>query len=180
MKKFLIASILILAGLNLSAQPPQGGRGGGEGRPNRPPMGQKPGQSEDKMWLSNFPDIPDLTLKQREKLGSTLTKEMKDVSKQMQKKHELDIEINNNLDLSKKDVDKNQKKIVKIDKKIEKIKEKSDKKVRSILSTEQYLVFVEKKGEFKFRRFGYNKEMPSERKTPQHSEDGQHPPLPER
>jgi len=167
MKKFLLTTALILSVLSIQAQPPQGG---GSGRGGMRPLMDRPSSQDDKLWITNFPEIPDITLKQREKLGSTLTKEQKDINKQMKKKRDLDIETNNNLDLYNSDVEKNMKKMAKIDKEIDKIREKTNNKIKSILSPEQFLVFSEKRDEFKFKRFEQRKAMNGGKERPERPE----------
>ena len=156
MKKLLVFATAVLTIIRLDAQPPQGGMGGGMGggRPDGPPrgeMGQRPTTSiEETLTLEVFPEIPDLSLKQRERVGSIITKEMKDVSKQMKKRHELMVEKKE--PLTEKELTKNKEKSEKIDKKIAEIKEKSNKKIKKELSEEQYKVFIEKRDDFKFKR----------------------------
>lgn len=161
MKKIVLGILLGLFAVNMSAQPPQGMGGG---RPDGPPPGGRGGdqfnsRTEEKITLEVFPDIPNLTLKQREKVGSILTKEAKDIRSQMDKKRELDIE-SRNTDLSEKDIEKHHKKINKIDEKINDIRGKSDKKIRKELSAEQYSIFTKKRSEFKFK---HEKGMPQHR-----------------
>lgn len=156
MKKLLVFAIAALAMVGLEAQPPQGGMGGGMGggRPDGPPRGemrQRPSTSiEETLTLEVFPEIPDLTLKQREKVGTIITKEMKDVSKQMRKKRELMFDKKE--PLTEKELSKNKEKSEKIDKKIAEIKEKSNKKIQKELTDEQYKVFIEKRNDFKFKQ----------------------------
>lgn len=156
MKKFLVTTFLILLAVNFHAQPPQGGRGGG--RPDGPPSGgmrQSFSEAETKPILEEFPSIPNLTLEQREKVGSILTKEQQDVAKQMDKKRE--IELNRIEDPTDKNIEKD---IQKIDAKIVAIKEKSNKKIKKDLSDEQYAVFLEKREMFKFKHQKGGKRSP--------------------
>lgn len=166
MRKIIITVLSFLVIFTLYAQPPQGGRrGGGEKRSHRPPM-DRSSQSGEKLWLSNFPEIPDLTLEQREKLGSALSKEIEGINKEMKKKEELINENNNDLDISDSDIEKNNKKIKQIDEKINKTKDKTNKKVQSFLSVEQYQIFIEKRDEFKFRKMDRNRNRPREGERP--------------
>ena len=153
MKRVFIIVSIILTVANLCAQPP----GGGRGTPGGPPpggggreMGNRPNTSSEELVLEHFPEIPDLTLKQREKIGTVLVDERKDIQKQLEKK--LEIEKNRKPDASEKDLEKQHEKIAKIDQKIQDIKSKADKKVKKLLSDEQYLVLIEKRGEFKFKQ----------------------------
>lgn len=170
MKKFLVITLVLFTGIGLYAQPPRGEGGGGGRRPGGPPPGdmrqQRPG-GEDKIILEFFPEIPDLTLQQREKVGTILTSERKDIRKQTEKKMEL-----GRLDtMSEQDREKNKKKLDKIDKKISEITEKSNKKIGKVLNDNQYHVFLEKREDFKFRG---NRERPhfqkedGERRRPDH------------
>ena len=151
MKKFIIVLAMVFTGLGLSAQPPQGGRGGGPGG-GRPPMSQDDDFSERKIWLENFPEIPELTLQQREKVGSILTDEQKEINKQFDKKRSLQEGNKEHADLSEKEKEKIHKEMLKIDEKISTTKIKSDNKVKKILSDNQYKVYLEKRNEFRFKR----------------------------
>jgi len=157
MKKLLsITLFLAFLGItNILAQPPGGGGRGerGGGPQGGPSMGMRDrGSSEDeKIILEHFPEIPDLTLEQREKVGTILTGERKDIGKEMQNKHKIEMELRQNEEMSEKEINKNKEKIEKADKKINEIKEKSDKKIKKVLSDEQYIVFKEKREEFKFK-----------------------------
>jgi len=149
MKKYVIFLVVIFFTLGMFAQP-QGGRRGGGGPPPGKEMRQYPGVSENKVVLDHFPEIPGITLEQREKVGTVLTNERKDIQSQLEKRRECE-EKANHPGYSSKDKEKQWKKMEKIDKKIEDIKNKSDKKIKKILSEEQYLVFVKKRDEFKFK-----------------------------
>lgn len=152
-KLFIVACVIILATTQAFAQPPsgRGGRGPGEGSPPGDRMGQRSSSfGEDKPILEHFPEIPDLTLQQREKIGTILTDERKDINKQMDKKKSAERKKDSEID--ENELQKQQKEFDKIDKKIQDIKSKSDKKIKKILSDQQYLAFVEKREEFKFKR----------------------------
>lgn len=151
MKHILLCVLLGLFTIGISAQSPQGMGGGG--RPGGPPPqhgGQHSIRTEDKIVLEVFPEIPDLTLKQRERVGTILTKEMKDIHAQMDKKRV--IEMTQNPYQSEKEIEKQRKKLDKIEKKINDIKDKSDKKIRKELTPQQYIIFSQKRSEFKFKR----------------------------
>lgn len=154
MKKVLFITCSVLLTVGIYAQPPGGmggrGSGGQRGGPPRGEMPNRPASSEDKLILEHFPEIPDLTLEQREKVGSILSKEREDIEKQFKKKRTIEKEITP--DISDKDLKKKQQKLEKIDKKVQDIREKSNKKIKRELSEEQYRVFIEKREEFKFRR----------------------------
>lgn len=173
MKKILLIISVVLITICTYAQPPGEGRGPG-GPPPGNGMGHRPSSTNDnKLILEHFPEIPNLTLEQREKVGSILTSERKDTDKQMEKKRE--IEIKRNPDMSNKDLEKQHKEINKIDKKIQDIRGKSDKKIRKVLSDEQYLVFAEKRDEFKFKRHRQRPSFGEQRP----GNDESRPPLPD-
>ncbi|EGK03264.1 hypothetical protein [Dysgonomonas gadei] len=157
MKKSILAITFILICSGLAAQPPMGGGGGGrpQGGPGggRPPMMNKQGQNQDSFMIMGIPEIPDLTLEQREKLGKEITNERKDISKLMQEKQELKID-SENPGMAEKDRQKLFGKMAKIDEKIKKKEEKYDKKYRSILSDEQYNIFSANKKNIEFRGQG--------------------------
>ena len=158
MKKILLAVTFILSTITISAQPPMGGGmggsrgdrppGGGRGG-NRPPMHNQ-GQTGDEFMIMGIPDIPDLTLEQREKLSKEITNERKDISKLMQKKRELTIDAENP-GLAEKERQKLIEKMAKIDEDVKKKEGKYDKKYRSILSENQYKTFNEKKKDIQFK-----------------------------
>lgn len=152
MKRKILASLLFLFCIVAMAQPPQGGGRGGMGG-GRPPMGQdRPSGVNEKVWLEEFPDIPNLALEQREKVGDLISKEYKNINKQMQKKHELMHKVSpSDGSASSKDLEKNRKKIDKIDSEIEKIKNKTNTQAKKVLDEEQYIVFLEKRSEFRFK-----------------------------
>jgi hypothetical protein len=152
MKKYVIFLFVIFSTIGMFAQP-QGGRRGAGGPPQGREMRQYSSVSENKVVLDHFPEIPGLTLEQREKVGSILASERKDIQSQIEKRRECE-EKANHPGYSSKDKEKQWKQMEKIDKKIEDIKSKSDKKIKKILSEEQYLVFVKKRDEFKFKEQG--------------------------
>ncbi len=160
MKKILIITAGILITIGMYAQPPGGGSFGGRGPGGPPPGGEMPNYfspPEDKIILEHFPEIPNLALKQREKVGDILFSEHKDIEKQIEKKHKIERSIHPNL--SSKDMEKKRENIRKIDNKIQNIRDKSNNKVKKELSEDQYLVFLEKRKEFKFRRQPQQKKM---------------------
>ncbi|MDH6308749.1 Spy/CpxP family protein refolding chaperone [Dysgonomonas sp. PFB1-18] len=154
--KSLVAAILIFAGVctNLSAQPPMGMGGGG--RPpggkggGRPPMMHGMGQDMNEPMIMGLPEIPDLTLEQREKLSKAVTDERKDISKLLKEKQDMKRE-SENPGLAGKDLQKLLEKMDKTDEKIKKKEEKYDKKYRSILSDDQYNIFSVNKKDIRFR-----------------------------
>jgi len=117
-------------------------------------MGHHPSFSDDKdkIILEHFPDIPGLTLQQREKIGSLLTKEREDIENQMNKKRDLEIDLKKKENPTDKEIKKNREKADKIDKKILDIREKTNKKAEKVLSKDQYLVFIDKRQDFKFKQ----------------------------
>lgn len=149
--RVLATVILLSIGISLAAQPPIGGGGsrpqGGPGR-GRPPM-QSMNQQNDNFIITNIPDIPNLTLDQREKLSKEISNEKRDISKLMAERMKQDREAQNP-GLASKDRVKMIEKVEKIDAKISKQEEKYDKKYRKILSDDQYLFFKEKKNEIRF------------------------------
>lgn len=167
MKTTLALVLILLSVITLKAQPHQG-RGGG--RPDGTPpegMRQRPQiNGDDKMILEYFPEIPNLSLTQREKVGSILTKERKDIAKQLDKKRNLEIGYK---ELTEKDREKNKEKIEKIEVKINQIKEKSNQKIKKELSEKQYSVFKEKREDFKFKHHRGNRPDPMNREQTKQS-----------
>lgn len=170
MKKITIIIFSIFTMVSLYAQPPGGG-GGGRGMGGPPPGGmrQPSNFSSNKPILDHFPEIPDLTLKQREKVGTILTNEREDIQSQLEKRREIEMKLKP--DTSDKEREKQKKNIDKIDKKIRDIKEKSDKKIKKELSDTQYQVFIEKREEFRFKE---QHQRPQPRDM-----DGSRPPFPD-
>lgn len=155
MKKILFATLFILICSNVMAQMPMGGGRGG--RPQGGPPGNRPSMSGEKQnqdfVLMGMPEIPNLTLEQREKLSKAISEERKDISKLMDKKQELRQEASNP-GIAEKKRTKLQEKIDKVDNDIKKKETKYDKKYRSILSLEQYEIFIENKKNIEFRGQG--------------------------
>lgn len=151
MKKILLVIATIAICINLAAQPPMGGGrpGGGGGRPPRGDVSQQGGDSN-QVGITRMPQVEGLTDKQREKLVKALTDERKAVMKLNSQKHELTMPMDDSANL--KDAEKITKKLDKIDEKIKKEGEKSDKKIRSVLTPEQYQEFREKRNQVEFRR----------------------------
>jgi phenylalanyl-tRNA synthetase alpha subunit len=107
----------------------------------------------DDFVIEHFPPIPDLSLKQRADVGAVLTKEQGKIDRQMQKKRQLvEKENKSSANKSEKAREKFQKKTNKIDQKINQLRDNSNKKIKKILSEEQYRVFMEKRDEFRFRK----------------------------
>lgn len=154
MKKAILVTTLLIICNGLAAQPPMGGMGGGRppggrGGEGRPPMHEKGGQNQD-FFIMGMPDIPDLTLEQREKLSKAISDEQKDISKLMQEKQDIKMKADNP-GISEKERVKLIGKAEKTDEKIRKKQEKYDDKYKSILSAEQYQIFSEKKKDIEFR-----------------------------
>jgi len=151
---FTLSALLIICGC-IYAQPPQGGRGGNRGgRPGGPPpRGQHDNRTnKGEVWLENMPQIPNITLEQREKLSSILKKEHDEIKTELAKKRKIQMTFEKDKKLSQKQIDKNLKEMDKIDDKIHKIKDKSNKKVKNILKEDgQYEAFISKRDEIKFR-----------------------------
>lgn len=145
--------ILIIICSSLHAQPPGGVRGGRGDRPGgMPPRGQsnnRPDRGE--ILLENLPQIPNITLEQREKLGSILKKEHSETTKELEKKKKIQMSFEKDKELSQKQIDKKLKEMDKIDDKIHKIRDKSNDKIKKILEKDQYEVFISKREEVKFR-----------------------------
>lgn len=178
MKRNLLILTILLCGICVYAQPPRG-QGGGPGMP--PPRGDMRNHSgsNDNLQLERFPEIPNLTLKQREQVGSVLTKEQKTIINQMDKMH--DLEHNKSQNPSVKEIEKYNRSKAKIDKKIKDTKDKSDSKIKRILTEDQYEIYLEKRKEFKFKESGKHRPMKHDRSNDQDSnsyrptfpEDGQ-------
>jgi hypothetical protein len=157
MKKLHFILCVLFISTGLYSQSPQGGRGGQGGfggsgrRQGMPPDGRMNRSSEKRFTLESFPEIPGLTLEQRMEIGIVLGDERKDMEKLTREKQELMMEEQKNSGWDAKKIEKNNKKKIKIDQKIRKRIVKSDKKIKKKLSGEQYAVFLEKRGEIKFR-----------------------------
>lgn len=157
--------IWVIAGLSvctsLSAQGYGGRYGGGRGgygggyRGNR---GENSGEmrarqavsSNDysQVYITDFPEITGLTLKQNLDLSTAITDEHRNIMKLNDQKQELQVKVDH-AD-SQKQADKNTKKIAKLDDKIQKASLKADKKIRAILSEDQYTEYINKKDLIKF------------------------------
>lgn len=179
MKKILFAIFTIIS-INSLAQSPMGGgmggnrppMGGGRGE-GRPPMQQRSGNQDDFM-IMGMPDIPALTLEQREKLSKTISDERKDISKLMKEKNDYKRE-SDNPGIAGKERRKLLEKVDKTDEKIKKKEEKYDKQYRKILSEEQYNIFSEKKKDIEFRGYGRPGERSNKanRQQPPHMQEGE-------
>jgi len=155
--------ILIITGLclcmNLSAQRGGGGGGrpgGGGGGDRSFGGGQGPARSQaptvsrdyDKVQITEFPEISGLDIDKKLKLFSILKNERKNFLMFSDEKQSL--EMANSRTEKQKEIDNNKKAMSKLDEKINKESLNADKKIRSLLSSDQYKVFIEKKGEIKF------------------------------
>ena len=169
MKRGLITFLIVITTICAYAQPPQGqggGPGGGGGMPPRD-RNMEPRSTTENLVLEHFPEIPDLSLKQREQVGTILTKERKDVMKQMEKLHQNDDKDPQTL--TAKDLEKIDKGRAKADKKIKDIESKSNKKVEKVLTDEQYAVYLLKRTEFKFKGGGKRPPMKEKRGNSENS-----------
>ncbi|MDR1738432.1 MAG: hypothetical protein LBR66_06425 [Candidatus Symbiothrix sp.] len=154
-KELFIFLCLLLSVFSMQAQPPQGSGGRGMGDRQGPPpsgIGQRgeSGRETTELRLDSFPEIPAITFEQRVDIGIILSKEQKDVLKLFEKKRELLDNEHQTTEMSETEHAKTQQKIAKIDGKIAKRKEKSNKKIKKLLSEEQYQIFLQKRHEFRF------------------------------
>lgn len=186
MKKVILVAIFILIYTNIYAQPSMGGGNRG-GRPQGGPKGERPlmqndRQNQDGFMIMGLPDIPNLTLEQREKLSKEITNERKDISKLMQEKQTLKTDTQNP-GMAEKERQKLFEKMAKIDDKIQQKEEKYKKKYRSILSEEQYNTFIESKKDIQFRGQNRNDRKPDREGMKQPSQmrpddNSEHPDMP--
>lgn len=180
MKKILLTTSFILICISMTAQMPMGGsgrpQGGRPGGGGRPPMqnGNMNFGGQDFILMS-MPDIPGLTLEQREKLSKAISDERKDMSKLMDEKQELKIK-SDNPGLAEKKRQKLIEKMIKADNKIKRNEEKYDKKYRSILTQEQYKTFINKKKEIEFKGFG---KPNNQQRPPRRPDNGERPDMPD-
>ncbi|MDR0757901.1 MAG: hypothetical protein LBF85_08655 [Tannerella sp.] len=180
MSKWYLILCLALTSICLQAQPPQGrgARMGGGNRQGPPPgMGQRgeTGKAEEQFRLDSFPEIPGITLAQRADIGIVLTGEQKDIFKYVREKHKLMDKDRQSPGRSEKEKEKTQKNIAAIDGKIRKRIGKSDRKIRKILSDEQYRVFLEKRKDFLFVRVNPPGFRPPENRRPGERQGGGNP-----
>ena len=155
MKKFiflicLILCLSVLDRMSIYAQGPQGRRPSGDRSMNGPPGTMNNGQSNN-LFIENFPDIPYLSIKNRAKVETVMINEKGLIDIQTQKKQKL-MEKEKNPSISEKKKNKIQKNIEKKDQKIKQTIDKSNKKVKKIITNDQYQVFIEKRGEFRFQK----------------------------
>ena len=151
---WIIASLCVC--INLSAQGGRrGGSGGGGGNRDfggtpRVERSQSPAMSRDydQIQISEFPEITGLEVDKKLKLFSIVKEEHKNILKLMDQKQELQA-INNRTD-KQKEIDRNLKNISKLDEKITKESQNADKKIKAVLTNDQYKEFVEKKDQIKF------------------------------
>lgn len=189
MKHIIFIAILLLTSINIDAQPPQGGgrRSGemGQGGSQRPPMrgqmGKQQIETTDEYWIMNFPVIPNLGQDDKRKIIDLLVKEKKDLDKLIRKKMDLEDQMFNAVNPSEKEVNKLSEKIDKIESDIRKTADKYNKKYSKILTSEQLVVFKEKRREIKFRkpRNQMNRPMdPNSERRPDDGPGGEMPPPP--
>ena len=155
--------IWMIAGLSvctsMSAQRGGGGggrnRGGaGESNADRFPAGEMRRQSGsinrdyETVSITDFPEISGVTYKQNMDLFKIVKDEYKNTLMLSDQKQEFQVKIDKAK--NQKDIDKNTKEIAKLDEKIKKVNLDADKKIKAILSTDQYNEFIEKKDQIKF------------------------------
>ena len=146
MKKLsVIFAILLVSCYSLAQQPSRDGQ-------RMPPPNKNGGPRMEKnnsgmIFNSLSKDIPNLTLEQKEKVSSLLTKENDKLDKEFSKKKELE---KGSSQLSEKDVKKRKDKLTKIDGNIDKIKKDTNKKVKKVLDEEQYQIFETKREQLHF------------------------------
>jgi hypothetical protein len=128
------------------------GRGGNRQGPPSGMANRGEMSGQEQLRLDSFPSIPDISLEQRADIGIILSKEQKDIVKQIRKKQEWMEKDRQSPEKIEKEKEKIHKKVAQIDDKIGKRIEKSNKKIRKILSDEQYQVFLEKRNQFRFSR----------------------------
>lgn len=172
MKKILLILFVSLSIYSIQAQP-QGGRPSMGGVPPQDMNGDRrpSDRSNEKPSIERFPEIPDLTLDQRMKVGSVLSKEMQNICDQVDKKRQIEKSIQEETSGEKRE--KLQEKLGKSDKKIQSIRDKSNKKIKRTLTEEQYFVFIEKRADFKFRQPPKNKPMDDRKMRPPFDRDEQ-------
>jgi hypothetical protein len=182
MKQFIIILLATFAVADMYAQMPQGGGFGGRGGQGGGRRGAPPTEGRDfnrpdtneKLVLDFFPEIPRLTMEQRMEVSNIMSDEQKDIRKFESQKREL-MKKEREEKPDEKKIEKNRKKALKIDEKIQKRIEKSNKKIKKKLSNEQYQTFIEKRNEF---RFAVSKPsmMPDGRSAPGRGREGMPPP----
>ena len=152
MKKILYLACLTLClsvveKTSVYAQTPQSSQDGGFIGPPRDTIDY--GEPE-KIILTNFPNIPYLSISQRAVIEYVLIKEQKITDPQKQKKQQL-IEKVNESSINENEKSKIQKNIKKVEGEILHQAKKSNKKIKKQLMKEQYLVFIKKRDEFQFQ-----------------------------
>jgi len=157
MKKLFI---WMIAGLcictSLSAQ-----RGGGRSGGNRGDFGGDRGntatsrnQSQiitrdyDQVRITDFPEIAGLTYKQNLNLFKIVKDEQKNILKLTDQKQMLQNNINQAK--NQKEIDKNTKSMAQLDEKVQKASLAADKKIKGVLTNDQYTEFISKKELIKF------------------------------
>jgi len=156
MKKVLILTCLILSlsvfdKISVYAQAPTGRNPGEESiyfiGPPRDTINY--GEPE-KIVLTNFPVIPHLSSAQRAIIEATIVKEQEMTGPQKKKEQQLNEKLKT-MSLDEKEKNDIQKSIKKINRDIKSRAKKSNKKIKKNLLSEQYRVFIQKRGEFLFK-----------------------------
>jgi len=192
MKKLFILLLTTFVAIGTYAQmPPTGGGGGfgggrggggfGGGRPGGgPPSGDRgnfnPQTMNETPVLEYFPEIPNLTLKQRADVGTILTNEQKTLRRLESQKRELIGNAREETELTAKQLEKNRQKLAKIDSKIQKRIDKSNLKIAKKLSADQYQVFLAKRHEFRFGNGRPMMQQPPEGRGAPRNNSGMGPP----
>ena len=156
MKSFFIWLIVVLSvGMNMSAQ--GGGSIAGQGghivssrvvSVDTIYKTQSPGKDYSQIRIIDFPEISGLTVKQNLNLFKIVKDEHQEILMLTDQKQELQ----NKIEQAKKqkDIDKDTKTIAKFDNNAKKASIAADKKIRKILTNDQYNEFIEKRDLIKF------------------------------
>ena len=153
---WMIAGLSVCSSIAAQGYGRYGGRGYGGYGGNR--YGSNPGETRyqppaiktdyNQVYITDFPEITGLILKQKLDLSAVITDEHKNILKLSDQKQELQAKIDQAQ--SQKEIDKNTNKMAKVDEKIQKVSLKAEKKIRAILTDDQYNEFIEKKNLIKF------------------------------
>jgi len=161
MKTFFIWLMVgLTVSMNLTAQRGGGGGGrGGAGGGGGAPMGgnipggmrgqQAPSRDYEQVQITDFPEIMGLTVNQKLNLFKIVKDEYKNILKLTDQKQELQRTSANAK--NQKEIDKNTKALEKLDGNAKKVSETADKKIRKIISNDQYREFTEKRELVKFK-----------------------------
>ena len=99
--------------------------------------------------ITNFPVIPYLSSSQRDVIETALVKEQEITRPQRKKEQQLNEKLKTT-SIDEKEKNEIQKNIKKIDSDIKSRAKKSNKKIKKNLMSEQYRVFIQKRGEFQY------------------------------